>query len=29
VTGLEKSDHPHIKAFLAMDRVELVTGAVE
>jgi phospholipid/cholesterol/gamma-HCH transport system ATP-binding protein len=29
VAGLEKSDHPHIKAFLAMDRVELVTGAVE
>jgi hypothetical protein len=26
---LEKSDHPHIKAFLAMDRVELVTGGVD
>jgi phospholipid/cholesterol/gamma-HCH transport system ATP-binding protein len=26
VAGLEKSDHPHIKAFLAMDRVQLVTG---
>jgi phospholipid/cholesterol/gamma-HCH transport system ATP-binding protein len=24
VAGLEKSTHPHIKAFLAMDRVELV-----
>src|SRR3979411_844746 len=23
VSGLEKSDHPHIKEFLAMDRVEL------
>jgi phospholipid/cholesterol/gamma-HCH transport system ATP-binding protein len=29
VAGLEKSDHPHIKAFLAMDRVELVPGGVE
>jgi phospholipid/cholesterol/gamma-HCH transport system ATP-binding protein len=29
VASLEKSDHPHIKAFLAMDRVELVTGGVE
>jgi phospholipid/cholesterol/gamma-HCH transport system ATP-binding protein len=29
VAGLEQSDHPHIKAFLAMDRVELVTGGVE
>ena len=24
VAGLERSPHPHIKAFLAMDRVELV-----
>ena len=24
VSGLEKSEHPHIKEFLAMDRVELV-----
>jgi phospholipid/cholesterol/gamma-HCH transport system ATP-binding protein len=24
VAGLEKSDHPHIREFLAMDRVELV-----
>ena len=29
VKDLEKSDHPHIRAFLAMDRVELVPGAVE
>jgi phospholipid/cholesterol/gamma-HCH transport system ATP-binding protein len=29
VAGLEKSEHPHIKAFLAMDRVELVPGGVE
>jgi phospholipid/cholesterol/gamma-HCH transport system ATP-binding protein len=29
VAGLEKSEHPHIKAFLAMDRVQLVTGGVE
>jgi phospholipid/cholesterol/gamma-HCH transport system ATP-binding protein len=28
VQGLEKSDHPHIREFLAMDRVELVPGAV-
>ena len=26
VTDLEKSDHPHIREFLAMDRVELVPG---
>jgi len=26
VKDLEKSDHPHIRAFLAMDRVELVPG---
>jgi len=26
VSGLEKSDHPHIREFLAMDRVELVPG---
>ena len=29
VADLDKSDHPHIRAFLAMDRVELVTGGVE
>ena len=29
VAGLEKSEHPHIKAFLAMDRVELVPGGVD
>jgi len=29
VAGLEQSDHPHIRAFLAMDRVELVPGDVE
>jgi phospholipid/cholesterol/gamma-HCH transport system ATP-binding protein len=28
VAGLEKSQHPHIREFLAMDRVELVPGAV-
>jgi len=28
VSGLEKSEHPHIREFLAMDRVELVTGVV-
>lgn len=28
VGGLEKSQHPHIREFLAMDRVELVPGAV-
>jgi phospholipid/cholesterol/gamma-HCH transport system ATP-binding protein len=26
VSDLEKSDHPHIREFLAMDRVELVPG---
>ena len=26
VKDLEKSDHPHIREFLAMDRVELVPG---
>src|SRR5271154_2839991 len=26
VADLDKSDHPHIRAFLAMDRVELVPG---
>jgi phospholipid/cholesterol/gamma-HCH transport system ATP-binding protein len=26
VADLEKSEHPHIRAFLAMDRVELVPG---
>ena len=26
VNELEKSDHPHIREFLAMDRVELVPG---
>ncbi len=26
VKDLEKSDHPHIRAFLAMDRVDLVAG---
>src|SRR5277367_4920512 len=29
VAGLEKSTHPHIKAFLAMDRVELVPDLAE
>src|SRR5277367_2050045 len=29
VAGLEKSQHPHIKAFLAMDRVELVPDLAE
>jgi ABC-type transporter Mla maintaining outer membrane lipid asymmetry ATPase subunit MlaF len=29
VTDLEKSDHPHIRTFLAMDRVELEPGLVE
>jgi phospholipid/cholesterol/gamma-HCH transport system ATP-binding protein len=29
VADLGKSDHPHIRAFLAMDRVELVAGGVE
>jgi phospholipid/cholesterol/gamma-HCH transport system ATP-binding protein len=28
VRDLEKSEHPHIREFLAMDRVELVPGAV-
>src|SRR6202049_2732480 len=28
VRDLEKSQHPHIREFLAMDRVELVPGAV-
>jgi phospholipid/cholesterol/gamma-HCH transport system ATP-binding protein len=28
VKDLEKSEHPHIREFLAMDRVELVPGAV-
>jgi phospholipid/cholesterol/gamma-HCH transport system ATP-binding protein len=28
VRDLEKSPHPHIREFLAMDRVELVPGAV-
>lgn len=28
VKDLEKSDHPHIREFLAMDRVELVPGSV-
>src|ERR1700680_959604 len=28
VSELEKSDHPHIREFLAMDRVELVPGLV-
>ena len=27
VAELEKSEHPHIREFLAMDRVELVPGA--
>ena len=27
VSGLEKSEHPHIREFLAMDRVELVPGS--
>ncbi len=26
VKDLEKSDHPHIREFLAMDRVEIVPG---
>jgi phospholipid/cholesterol/gamma-HCH transport system ATP-binding protein len=26
VSDLDKSDHPHIREFLAMDRVELVPG---
>jgi phospholipid/cholesterol/gamma-HCH transport system ATP-binding protein len=26
VSELDKSDHPHIREFLAMDRVELVPG---
>ena len=29
VADLEKSTHPHIRAFLAMDRVELVPGLAE
>jgi phospholipid/cholesterol/gamma-HCH transport system ATP-binding protein len=28
VSELEKSDHPHVKQFLAMDRVE-ITGKIE
>ncbi|MBV9771997.1 MAG: ATP-binding cassette domain-containing protein [Bryobacterales bacterium] len=29
VADLEKSDHPHIRTFLAMDRVEMVPGLTE